>query len=557
MGETRQERQLWEGLLAGLPENYAPAWEFAYGGNENQYDQLYALPTTPAQQEMWRAGQLFPVDPDREVTSQGLYTGQVPGAQQLDPTAIPEEMRQDYDIWQQRLQVGQAGEDSFSPLGDQFFGALAALALATGGAAAFGGFAAPAAAGVAEAGAIGPLLETGGAFPALAGGAADVGGSILPLAATPTLTAPAGAATVGGAGAAGATGGGLLGALGLGGGGGGTLATLGDIAGILGPAISGGTSILGAITAADAARDAARTQAGAANDANALLWQMYNQNRADLAPYRQAGYASLGQLAGLVDQPFALPEAFDPSGLGFDPSAYAFTPEAGRFTSTQPAFTDPSLAFTPPSGQQVLTDDPGYQFRVQQGMKALEGSAAARGGLLSGSTARGITNYGQQAASQEYGAAYNRALGRNQLQYGRTQDQYGRELAENELRYGRERGENELRYGRDLGANERNYARGYQYNVDQANRALAQRNLRFRELGDLAGIGQSATGQGVQLGAQLGQQVGGNLLSAGAAHAAGDIGASNALAAGLTGVGNAATSYLQMQYLNNLLSRRQ
>jgi len=52
--------------------------------------------------------------------------------------------------------------------------------------------------------------------------------------------------------------------------------------------------------------------------------------------------------------------------------------------------------------------DPGYQFRLEEGMKGLERSAAARGGLLSGGTLKGIQRYGQDMASQEYQNAFNR-----------------------------------------------------------------------------------------------------------------------------------------------------
>jgi hypothetical protein len=45
---------------------------------------------------------------------------------------------------------------------------------------------------------------------------------------------------------------------------------------------------------------------------------------------------------------------------------------------------------------------------MQEGMRALERSAAARGGLLSGNALRGITRFGQDLASQEYGNAFNR-----------------------------------------------------------------------------------------------------------------------------------------------------
>ena len=52
--------------------------------------------------------------------------------------------------------------------------------------------------------------------------------------------------------------------------------------------------------------------------------------------------------------------------------------------------------------------DPGYQFRLSEGMKALDRSAAARGGLLSGGTLKGIQRYGQDMASQEFTNAFNR-----------------------------------------------------------------------------------------------------------------------------------------------------
>jgi hypothetical protein len=62
----------------------------------------------------------------------------------------------------------------------------------------------------------------------------------------------------------------------------------------------------------------------------------------------------------------------------------------------------------PSAAQNFLQMDPGYAFRLGEGMKALERSAAARGGLLSGATMKGLQRYGQDLGSQEFGAAYNR-----------------------------------------------------------------------------------------------------------------------------------------------------
>ena len=62
------------------------------------------------------------------------------------------------------------------------------------------------------------------------------------------------------------------------------------------------------------------------------------------------------------------------------------------------------------TGKVDLTQDPGYAFRLAEGQKALERTAAARGGLLSGGAMREAQRYGQGLASQEYQNAYNRAL---------------------------------------------------------------------------------------------------------------------------------------------------
>jgi hypothetical protein len=52
--------------------------------------------------------------------------------------------------------------------------------------------------------------------------------------------------------------------------------------------------------------------------------------------------------------------------------------------------------------------DPGYAFRLSEGTKALERSAAARGGLLSGGTGKALQRFGQELGSQEYTNAFNR-----------------------------------------------------------------------------------------------------------------------------------------------------
>jgi hypothetical protein len=65
-----------------------------------------------------------------------------------------------------------------------------------------------------------------------------------------------------------------------------------------------------------------------------------------------------------------------------------------------------------------LQMDPGYAFREQQGMQAVNRSAAAAAGLQSGSALKAAQRFGQDLASQEYGNAYNRFMQNRQNQIG-------------------------------------------------------------------------------------------------------------------------------------------
>lgn len=125
----------------------------------------------------------------------------------------------------------------------------------------------------------------------------------------------------------------------------------------------------GAALSSNASKKAAKTQAESADTANQIQWNMYDQTRQDLEPYKQAGSNSLSQM---MDQ------------MGAN----------GYFNQTY-------------TGQDIY-DDPSYQFRLQQGQDAIQSGAAAKGGLLSGATLKALQDYSQDYASQEYGNAYNR-----------------------------------------------------------------------------------------------------------------------------------------------------
>ena len=68
------------------------------------------------------------------------------------------------------------------------------------------------------------------------------------------------------------------------------------------------------------------------------------------------------------------------------------------------------LAPYQPFGMKQFQADPGYGFRMSEGLKALERSAAARGLLQSGGTLKGTMQYGQNLASAEYENAFSRYL---------------------------------------------------------------------------------------------------------------------------------------------------
>lgn len=132
--------------------------------------------------------------------------------------------------------------------------------------------------------------------------------------------------------------------------------------GILGAVASVGGALIGA----NSSKKATQAQTAAADKSAELERYMYEQTRQDQLPWMQAGQQALSQLGQANNTPFNF-------------------------------------------NYNAMTADPGYQFRQTEANKALERSAAARGGLFSGATGRSLSRLNQDMASQEYGSAYNRA----------------------------------------------------------------------------------------------------------------------------------------------------
>lgn len=171
------------------------------------------------------------------------------------------------------------------------------------------------------------------------------------------------------------------------------------IGGAIGSGLGGlGDSLIGG----NSAKSAASTQAAGDNAAVALQKQMFDQQRKDKLPYLGAGTAANNQLSYLMGITPNDPNAGATNADG-TPATSSFNPMAGVNTSIG---TSGSLA--KPFSMADFTADPGYQFRLDQGQKALERSSAAKGGLMSGAALKATTDFAQGTAAQEYGSAYDR-----------------------------------------------------------------------------------------------------------------------------------------------------
>jgi len=141
------------------------------------------------------------------------------------------------------------------------------------------------------------------------------------------------------------------------------------------------------------------------------------------------GYRTYGMDPNDPDQPWDVDLSYlrdaPPFEFEYDPwvepEAFAYAP----YDKPDP-FSYPE--FAPPTGQQVLDEDPGYQFRREEGRKALERAIAARGTLLTGATKKGLSDYVSDYASQEYEKSFNRRLQQYREGSGMAERAYDRNL---------------------------------------------------------------------------------------------------------------------------------
>lgn len=132
----------------------------------------------------------------------------------------------------------------------------------------------------------------------------------------------------------------------------GMLATIGDL--------------VGGYMGSDAAKDAAQIQMDATKLGIDEVRRQFDQTRTDQLPWMEAGKRALGTLEG------QLPEL------------------TSKFTAND------------------LTNDPGYQFQLDQGLDAITAAGRAGGSLDSGATLKALLEYGQGHAGKFYNEAFNR-----------------------------------------------------------------------------------------------------------------------------------------------------
>ena len=145
------------------------------------------------------------------------------------------------------------------------------------------------------------------------------------------------------------------------------------------------------LTDSEAGGRAYDRQAAAMEEANKFQREAYDESKSRFNPYIEAGNKSFNDLVGMTNSYKDFSEADGP-----------YKGHSGVFT------------------MKDFKTDHGYNFRMSEGQKAIDRSAASRGMSQSGATLKALARFGQNTASQEYNNAYNRF---NQ-DYGNSYNRY-------------------------------------------------------------------------------------------------------------------------------------
>lgn len=154
----------------------------------------------------------------------------------------------------------------------------------------------------------------------------------------------------------------------------------------LGPILGGIGSLFGGLFGSNASSQASKQYIQALQQAQQFLQGQEQKGLQNFSPYLNLGQGAAGTLSGLLG-----------------------TPGQGLLAQFGQQFQAPTAA----QAQQT----PGYQFQLQQGLDAVQNSAAGRGGLLSGGTLAALNNYAQGTASTNYQNTFNNSLATYQQAY--------------------------------------------------------------------------------------------------------------------------------------------
>ncbi len=203
-----------------------------------------------------------------------------------------------------------------------------------------------------------------------------------------------------------------------------------------------GTAVVSAGASAYSGNRAASAAREGAEQSNDTQMAMYQQNRADMAPYRQVGTSALNQIAGMYGLQQGVPAG--PTGDVYSGAAPMsmqefsttdlYTPQTAtanrnpKFTwrgdnLSGPTLEDQYAQYTAgfenqPSGTQAMTnaaapttgkadfsqfyESPDYQFAFDQGTRGTEQSLARRGLTGSGTEMKALSRFNQGLASQQF-----------------------------------------------------------------------------------------------------------------------------------------------------------
>lgn len=218
--------------------------------------------------------------------------------------------------------------------------------------------------------------------------------------------------------------------------------------------------------------------------------QFYQQYQATTG--QGAGY-QVPQTQPSAPQPQA-PQPTTPGQPAVDPYAM---PDRARETMArpdQPVWQGAGQAPDQASYFSNFTADPGYQFRLQQGLDSANTGFAARGMLKSGAAAKGVMDYSSGLASQEYNNWFNR---QNTLYNGAT-NQYNQDRSANYNIFNTERSnlnnnfENDRSRADNVFSEDRSFDKAS--SIDARNYDTGRVDQRTSNLFDLARLGSGAAG---------------------------------------------------------------